>query len=153
MNYRLLHKAKLKELLQNIQIKGKNIHVIDTAFTNSDFYPYCAISSGELTPNRTQGSKLDTNTYNRVYTYDISVVFDFADEYQTTQDMQNDIDLWEAELIDTFQSEVTRNAGGGDYHDLRIVNISAPIDGVEFNLREGLLFKVFTIELDVIVGD
>lgn len=151
MNYRELHKQTIKQFLENTALDGINMKVVASAFSNSNYYPYSAISSGELNPNKQNGSKLDTDTYLRVYTYDIITVFNMAEEGMTAQKLQKLIDGWEAVIIDTLQSESIRNAGGSSYHDLRVVNVTSPINGLEINLREGLVFKAFTVEVDVIV--
>jgi hypothetical protein len=149
MTYRTQHKAYLQSKLAVVTVNSQVLEVYDTVYTSPDRYPFACITSGELRPNISDTSIYDTATYRRGYTYTIIVVHNMGAADVITAPVLEEMDNWEEAILDTLQSRALRDGGYPSLDDVIVTDVTAPVNGLEINLSEGMLFKMFRVECRV----
>lgn len=149
MTYRDQQKTYLKNQLSTVTVNSVTLPVYDTIYTTTDQYPFATITSGSLKPNLSDTSVYDSGTYRRVYEYRIIVVHNLGGEDTFTKETLIEIDDWENAIINKLQERVFRDGGMPACDDIMVIEVTSPINGLEINLTEGMVFKMFTVECRV----
>ena len=147
MGVRNDQKIRLRILLQSIVFGGLSLSVVSRYVSTNSRYPYVFITSGGMTANTT-GSRFDTGTFNRLWEYKITVVFDYSNQNlssETTAGIEQQIDDIEELILDKLQSEASIDRP--EWLDMYITSISDTELNVDETgqLVDNHLLKTFTV--------
>jgi hypothetical protein len=152
------HITAIQTRLQTVEYNGNPLAVSKYFVTTANIYPYFYITDGEIRAN-TEGKQYElgpNGTYKRTYQYEISVVF--AVDLENFGNTQDEIRAITGLLLDKLQgadmlAPTPQEISDGIqiWTDFNLISVSRPINGVEVELTDNNIIKIFIVEVEELV--
>jgi hypothetical protein len=144
MNYREIHREKLRGYLSTITFDGQALTVSAYSKSKSSIYPYVFLMALD-SPDQ---NLMSNQTYRRQYNYAVSIVFQIDENESDQLILEKSIDVLESLILDKLQTEDVRSSSGEDsWEDLQVGDVTSPYSGDRINLDQNLVIKTIEVKI------